>query len=68
MRIRVNVKALVAKYKDQISAWRGETMKASWAAIRDEICMLEGVPEDSYPTEAGVTRAWNALQAEERRV
>lgn len=65
MKIRVNVKGLVSKYKDQIAVWRGQTMKASWKSIRDEICALEGVPKECYPTEAGVTRAWNVLKEEQ---
>lgn len=61
MKIKVNVKGLVDKHKDQIAAWRGDITKASWARILVEICRKEGIEPADYPTIQGFTAAWKRL-------
>lgn len=58
MKTRIDVKGLVAKYHEDIIAWRAGFEKATWEWIIFEICNRENISEEKRPSESGFTRAW----------
>lgn len=63
MKIRPNVKYLVNKYRDQISAWRADgPLIASWEQICREVCSQEKLTGTDQPTGDGLRKAWTRVQ------
>lgn len=63
MKIRPNVKYLVNKYRDQISAWRDDgPLVASWEQICREVCSQEKLSGGERPTGDGLRKAWARVQ------
>ena len=59
MKIRPNVKYLVNKYHDKISAWRADgPLVASWEQISRELCSRENLTGTDQPTGDGLRKAW----------
>lgn len=59
MRGKSDIKFLVSKYHQKITEWReSPTFRFSWEQILREICIVEKIPSNCWPSKEGLRVAW----------
>ena len=59
MILKARAKKLVEKYSLHIMEWRDEMGQATWEAITNEICTMEKLPKERWPSHAAIRSAWH---------